>query len=250
MHAHRLLAPLSLVSLIAALLLAQPASAQALPGQQRQISVNGTAAVRVAPDEVLLTVGVDTRHAELQEATRENDARMARALALIRQHGVADKDMQVNHIQVEPDYNHERSRTVPVAYRVHKSVTLRLTQLNRFDALLTSLYGVGVNQVSDIEYRTSQLRRHRDKARELAAQAAREKADQLTAQLGVKRGKALSIRESSSQWGRTMLGNRNLQQQNAMQQAQGAAPAEGDEDSFAAGQISVTATVDVVFEIE
>ena len=243
MHTHRLLAA---VSLMATLWLPSAAFAQ-MAGMQRQISVNGSAAVRVAPDEVLLTVGVDTRHADLQEATRDNSERMARALALIRRHGVAEKDMQLNHIQVEPDYNHERSRTVPVAYRVHKSVSLRLTQLNQFDTLLTSLYGVGVNQVSDIEYRSSQLRKHRDKARELATQAAREKADQLTAQLGVKRGQALSIHESGGSWGRMFQGNRN--QQNAMQQAPSTAQNE-DDGGFAAGQISVTATVDVVFAIE
>ena len=248
LHAHRVLAP---ASLLAALLLPLPAfAASAGVDPTRQVSVNGTAAVRVAPDEVLLTVGVDTRHANLQEATRDNSERMARAMALVRRHGVSDKDLQVNHIQVEPDYNHDQSRTVPVAYRVHKSMTLRLTQLQQFDALLTDLYAAGVNQVGDFEFRTTQLRRHRDKARELAVQAAREKADQLTAQLGVKRGQAISIRESSGMWGRTLLSNRNLQQQNAMQQAPSSAPGDNEDAGFAAGQINVTASVDVVFEIE
>ncbi len=215
-----------------------------------QINVSGTAAVRVAPDEVLLNVGVETRHANLQEATRENAERVAKALALIRRHGVAEKDIQVNYLQVEPDYDYERSRTVPVAYRVQKGIGLKLTRLDQFEPLLTGLYAAGVNQVGDIEFRTSQLRQHRDRARELAVQAAREKADALTAQLGAKRGKALRISESMGWfWRGTTLRNRDARQQNMVQQAPGGGDTQGEE-ALAAGQINVTATVDVVFQIE
>ncbi|MFV0678713.1 SIMPL domain-containing protein [Ottowia sp.] len=225
------------------------ALAQTTADQTPQIRVSGTAAVRVVPDEVMLDIGVETRHADLQEATRQNAERVTRALALIRQHGVAEKNIQTNYLQVEPDYIHDRID--PPAYRVNKRIGLTLTDLNQFEALLSGLYAAGVNRVGSIEFRTTQLRQHRDRARGLAIQAAREKADAMTAQLDVKRGRPLQISESAaSVWGGSWSGwrGRDMRQQNTVQQ--GADQAAGGDDGLTVGQISVTATVDVVFQLE
>ncbi|MGJ7501587.1 SIMPL domain-containing protein [Variovorax sp. RHLX14] len=235
-----------------ALLGAGAASAQ-LPGQ---ISVSGSAAVRVAPDEVFLTIGVESRDANLQTATRDNSDRVAKALALIKQrYGIPEKNVQLNFIQVEPEFDSRVSRTVPVAYRAHKSIGIKITRLDTFEPLLTDLYGVGVNQVENIEFRNSDMRKHRDKARELAAVAAREKADALTSQLGVKRGKAIRISENSGWnwggWSARYRGDQSMMQQNVIQSApRSEGQGEGADGDLSVGQISVTATINVDFQLE
>lgn len=252
---HGLTAGLASLALLGA---ATAASAQRLteisptPGQ---ISVTGSAAVRVAPDEVFLTIGVDSRDKNLQAATRDNSERIAKALAVIKRHGVPDKSVQLNYIQVEPDYDTNVSRITPVAYRAHKSIGIKITRLDSFEPLLTELYGVGVNQVENIEFRNSDMRKHRDKARELAVVAAREKADALTSQLGVKRGKAMRISENTGWnwggWSGRYRGDQGLMQQNVMQSApRSEGQADGADGDLSVGQISVTATISVDFLIE
>ncbi|RIX76123.1 SIMPL domain-containing protein [Acidovorax cavernicola] len=251
---HHLAAGLATMTLLTA---ATSASAQRpadpVPGQ---ISVTGTAAVRVAPDEVFLTIGVESRDKSLQATTRDNSDRIAKALAVIRRHGVPDKSVQLNYIQVEPDYDTQVSRITPVAYRAHKSIGIKLTKLDSFEPLLTELFAVGVNQVENIEFRNSDMRKHRDKARELAVAAAREKADALTSQLGVKRGRALRITEDSGWrwggWSGSYRGGQNLMQQNVVQSAGGAAASQGDsaDGELSVGQISITATISVDFQLE
>lgn len=253
---HSLAAGLAALTLLGA---AAGASAQRLadtapaPGQ---ISVTGTAAVRVAPDEVFLTIGVESRDKSLQATTRDNSDRIAKALAVIRRHGVPEKSVQLNYIQVEPDYDNQVSRVTPVAYRAHKSIGIKLTKLDSFEPLLTDLFAVGVNQVENIEFRNSEMRKHRDKARELAVVAAREKADALTSQLGVKRGRALRITEDSGWrwggWSGSYRGGQNLMQQNVVQSAGGNAGGQGDgaDGDLSVGQISITATISVDFQLE
>lgn len=220
-----------------------------------QISVTGTAAVRVAPDEVFLTIGVESRDKNLQATTHDNSDRIAKALAVIKRHGVPEKNVQLNYIQVEPDFDTNVSRITPVAYRAHKSIGIRITRLDSFEPLLTDLFAVGVNQVENIEFRNSDMRKHRDKARELAVVAAREKADALTAQLGVKRGRAVRISEDSGWrwggWSGSYRGGQNLMQQNTVQSAPGSG-AQGDsaDGDLSVGQISVTATISVDFLLE
>jgi uncharacterized protein len=220
-----------------------------------QISVTGTAVVRVAPDEVLLTIGVESRDKSLQAATRDNSDRIAKALAVIKRHGVPDKSVQLNYIQVEPDFDTNISRTTPVAYRAHKSIGIKITRLDSFEPLLTDLFAVGVNQVENIEFRNSDMRKHRDKARELAVVAAREKADALTSQLGVKRGRAMRIAEDTGWrwggWSGSYRGGQNQMQQNVVQSAPNSGGQnDGGDGELSVGQIGVTATISVDFQLE
>lgn len=64
-----------------------------------QIDVTGTGEIRVAPNEVDLSAGVETRDAQLSVATHQNDERVAMALAFLRQAGVPDKDIQTDAIE-------------------------------------------------------------------------------------------------------------------------------------------------------
>ena len=229
------------------------AFSQVLP-QVPQISVSGSAEVKVAPDEIHLSVGVETRHENLEEAKRQNDERVSNALSFLKRSGVKDKDVQTDFLGVEPAYDNEVSRTKPVAYLVQKSIGIRLTKVSTFEAVLTGLLTHGVNYVHGIDFRTSELRKHRDTARAMAIQAAKEKADALASQLGVKRGKVYSISEnywggwwswSGSYWRSRGGGG---MQQNVAQNAGGASDAA--EGALSVGQISVSAIVNVSFLIE
>ncbi len=217
-----------------------------------QISVSGSAEIKVAPDEIYLRLGVETRNENLDEAKRQNDERISRALAFFKSSDIKSKDVQTDFISVEPTYDNNMSRTKPVGYIVRKSIEVKLTKTDAFESILTGVLANGVNTVHGIEFRTSELRKHRDKARSMAIQAAREKADALAADLGVKRGNVYNI--SANEWGgwwssgASYWGERfGGAYQNAVQNS---APAsEGDNAALSLGQISVSASVNVSFLI-
>ena len=223
------------------------------PTQPPLISVSGSAEVKVAPDEIYLRVGVETRHENLEEAKRENDERVSKSLVFLKNSGVKEKDVQTDFISIEPTYDNNVSRTKAVTYVVRKSIEVKLTKIDIFESILTGLLTNGVNNVHGIEFRTSELRKYRDDARAMAILAAREKADALASELGVKRGKVYSVNANdsggwwssgSSYWGRGFGGGMF---QNAVQNAEGASEEEG---TLSIGQISVSASVNVSFLIE
>src|SRR5438552_3585013 len=90
---------LASVLLILALL---PAAAERL---QPQVSVSGSAEVKVAPDEVDLKVGVEIRHERLEDAKRQNDQRVSNALRFLKSNGVKDKNVQTDYIIIEAVYD-------------------------------------------------------------------------------------------------------------------------------------------------
>jgi uncharacterized protein YggE len=225
-----------------------------MAAQPPQISVSGSAEVKVAPDEIYLRVGVETRHENIQDAKRQNDERISRALGFLKSSGVKEKDVQTDFISIEPTYDNKVSWTKAVTYVVRKSIEIKITRIDSFEGILTGLLTNGVNNVHGVEFRTSQLRKYRDEARAMAIRAAKEKADALASELGVKRGKVYSINANdyggwwssgSGYWGGRYGG---AMYQNAVQNAGG--PSEMAEGTLSIGQISVSASVSVSFLIE
>jgi uncharacterized protein len=238
--------------LLALALMALPlASAHAEP----QINVSGSAEVKVAPDEIHLSVGVETRDENLDIARRQNDERVAAALAFLKNSGIKDKDIQTDCINIQPDYDYNKSHVQPVAYIVRKSIEVRLTAVTNLEGTLTGLLTNGVNYVHGIDFRTTQLRKYRDQAREMAIKAAKEKAEALTSALGVKCSRVCNVNVNDwsgggygNYWG-GRAGYYNNQVQNIVQnRGDGAADAIGE--TFSVGQISVSASVNVSFLIE
>ena len=76
----------------------------------RLITVTGESEVKVSPDEVILTLGIETSDLDLKMAKTQNDIRVKRTLALASRYGIASRHIQTSHLSIEPRYenNYER----------------------------------------------------------------------------------------------------------------------------------------------
>lgn len=217
------------------------------------ISVTGEAEVRVIPDEVLITLGVETSHRELSVAVRRNDQRVADVLRLARSYGIQSKDIQTDYISIEPSYDdYYADPPVISGYVVRKSIVVTLKDIGKFEKLLSALSEAGITNVHGVQFRTTELRKHRDQARALATQAAFEKARAMAGVVDMKVGPATSIAENHVGWwswyGYGWWGYRGQQMtQNVIVNVEDV-PIDSD-STFAPGQISVTARVSISFEL-
>jgi len=245
-----------LLPAVLALSIAAAPVAKAFDQSPPQINVSGSAEVKVAPDEVDLQMGVETRDVDLQVAQRKNNEQVAAALGFLKQQGIPEKDFQTGFISIEPAYDYNNSsvtaRIHPLYYIVRKNIGLKLTNVVTFDAVLTGLLATGVNSVQGIDFRTSELRKYKDQARGMAIEAAKEKAEAMASALGVKIGKPYNINVNDwsgwsgwSQNGFGFGGGGGGAFQNASQNAGGGGGESGP--TFAVGQISISATVSVSF---
>lgn len=215
----------------------------------RLITVTGDAEVKIAPDEVILILGVETWNQDIQVAKSQNDERIKKVVALTREYGIEPKHVQTDQINVEPRYRDGYTKADFIGYFVRNTIVITLKDITRFEDLYTAALGAGITHVQGIQFRTTALRQYRDQARALAIKAAQEKASALAGELGEKIGKPHSINENysgwwswySTRWGGAMT-------QNVVQNVGGGAPIE--EGAFAPGQISVSARVTVTFELE
>ena len=223
-------------------------------GVQRTISVTGNAQVMVVPDEVVLTLGVETSDMKLAVAKSKNDEIVTRVLKITKGMEIDPKYAQADYMNIEPRYQDNYNQRTFLGFWVRKNIVITLKDITKFEDLLSQCLEAGVNYVLGIEFRTTELRKHRDEARALAIRAAQEKAAAMARELGQEIGQPFSIREDynrwyspwSSWWGGGYGGG---MAQNTVQNAPATAPQETDSE-LAPGQIAVDASVTVDFELK
>lgn len=231
-----------------------PMAVVAQDAQQRAtIDVQGSADVKVIPDQVFIVFGIETSDPNLTVSKSKNDERSKSLLALTRELKIDPRYVQTDFISIEPWERELRddNRTVRVEYRVRKNIAVTLGEIAKFEELLSRALEGGVNHVHGIQFRTTELRKHRDHAREMAIQAAKEKAALLAGKLGRQVGPAIRISEYGggwyspySWWGGQGFGS------NAMSQVSNqVGEASASEGTIAFGQITVTASVSVSFAL-
>jgi uncharacterized protein YggE len=220
----------------------------------RTISVSGNAEVMVVPDEVVLTLGVETLDLQLTAAKSTNDAIVQRVLAIAQDMQIDPKLVQTDYMNIEPSYDSSYNKRNFLGYYVRKNIVITQKDVTRFEELLSRALEAGVNYVHNIDFRTTELRKYRDQARALALQAAQEKATAMGKQLGQSIGQPLKILENyntwwypwSSWWGGSYA---SQTAQNVVQNAGGENPIESD-TGISLGQIAVSASVTVDFELK
>src|SRR6266550_3638034 len=208
------------------------------------ITVNGQAEVRVPPDEVVFTLGVETIDKDISAARTRTDDRVKEVLAIAKRNGIKTEDVQTSYISIQPKYNtddleYEQRRALKrefLGYQVSKTIAVILRDITRFDSLLSDVLKAGVTRLSNVEFRDSQLRGHRDQARAMAMKAAQEKANLLAREIGQSVGPAYSISEGAT----NSYSQANVSQ-NRLETFVGGAAGNESDSAIAPGSISVTA---------
>jgi uncharacterized protein YggE len=238
---------------VSVVLLASGTASEAALQEPRLITVSGNAEVRVVPDEVILTLGVETWDKDLEMAKAENDRRVERILALAEEHEIEAEHVQTDHVSIEPRYDDGYEKRGFIGYFVRKTIVVTLRDVAKFEDLLTDVLATGATHVHGIQFQTTELRRYKDQARALAIKAAQEKAVAMSDGLGQKIGQPHSIHEDQTgwwswyggwwgaRWGGSMA-------QNVVQNVGGSTFAA--DSSLAPGQIAVNARVTVSFELQ
>ena len=221
---------------------------------EQTISVTGDAEIKVVPDQVVISLGIEVHSETLGDARRGNDARVRSVRAAIRGMGIDEKDIQTDFIQLAVQY--KADGITPAYYYARKSIVLMLHDANQMETVLAAAVDAGATHIHGVEFETSKLREYRDQARALAVKAATEKARDMTAAAGLKVvGGPVGISASQfggrswygSGWGSGGGSRGGMPAQNVYYASAGGAETQG---TIALGRISVTASVSMQFRTE
>jgi len=242
-----------------------PARGQNVSEDRPKIAVTGEVVVYVQPDKILISLGVETWDSQMDAAKRKNDEIVKGAVAAIQQCGIDKKAIQLDEMSIHPTYGRDEngnwSRIIK-GYTVENALVVTLTDVSLLESLITGALKAGVNHVHSVDFQTTELRKYRDQARQLALKAAREKAKDMAAVYDQSIGRPLQITENqgfgggyrywSWGWGGGWHGGGSRDygmSQNVAVNAPSNGAGEGS-DSMALGKIAIRANVNVVFELK
>ena len=163
---------------------------------ERTIDVIGEGSVEVAPDVAQVQIGVLSEAPTSNVALRENSQAMSRLLALLKQRGIADKDVQTQSFSVSPRYQHEPNKAAQLTgYQVVNQVQVRIGDLKHLGLLLDALVEEGANRVQGVHFTVGNPQQHADAARRLALADAQRKAQLYATAVGLKLGPVQRVEE-------------------------------------------------------
>ncbi len=233
------------------------AEAQTAVATRGRITVSGDSVVYVTPDQIEVALGIETRDLDIVNAKQKNNDILKKAVAAIKELGVAEKDVQTDHLSIEPRYKNDYDRQGFLGYFVWNMLIVKVNDTGKVEELLSRVLQAGVNYIQGVNFQTTALRKHRDQARELALKAAREKAEAMARALGQSVGAPVQITENSSPWSYYSswsgwgYGRGQSMVQNVVQVAPQTGSGSGESgETIALGKIAVRSSVTVIFELQ
>ncbi len=174
---------------------------------ERTITVSGEGKISAAPDVADISIGVVSQAATAKDALAANTESMTAIQAVLKERGVAAKDIQTTNISVQPQYSQppqprpgqrQQEPFVPkiVAYQVINTVQITARDLAKLGTILDAVVQSGANQMNGISFRIEGPEKLLDGARKEAMANARHKAELLAGESGVVVGPPISIQES------------------------------------------------------
>ncbi len=157
------------------------------------VTTSGTATVKVDPDKVTVTIGVDTDGATAEEAARKNAELMEKVIAALKALGITDDQISTNWYSVYPTYEYRSPpcieiypqppdcvpKNVITGYRASNSLSVTLDADEDVGRVIDAAVAAGANNVSGAYFFVSDERQQeiRDSLIEKAIDNARSRAD-------------------------------------------------------------------------
>lgn len=169
---------------------------------QQGIWVNGQGKVTLTPDIANINLGVSARADKVADAQAQAATAMDKLMATLTGNGIDKKDIQTTYFSIQPNYRYDQStgQSTITGYIVSNTVSVKIRAIDKTGQIIDAVANAaGDNTViNGISFSIDKPEQYYAKARELAINDAKAKAQDLARLAGVTLGKATYVSESSS----------------------------------------------------
>ncbi len=172
---------------------------------QDRFSVTGSGIVYSKADIAKLQVGIKTgAKVTAVDATREATARMNDIVGELKRLGIEEKDIKTTEYNLSPVFVTTKAEGRKLSgYEVVQNMAVKIRDLSKIADVITGATQKGANLMDNIQFTIDDEYALKNKAREMAIQKAKEKAELIAKQSGMNLGRVVSVNENQSGWGRS-----------------------------------------------
>ncbi|MGD9651617.1 MAG: SIMPL domain-containing protein [Candidatus Dadabacteria bacterium] len=234
---------LILSTLILALAVSLPSRAQNAQDDKRTLTVNGKGEMSAAPDVAYLNLAVETTAKSASQAVKENAEKTNSVIEAIKAKLGENDKVSTAGYNLSPiyEYNNQTNNSEFKGYRASNQIVVEVHNLKQIGAIIDATAEAGLNNIQGLRFDTTKSAELRKKALAEAVKDAKATADVLAQAAGVKITRILQL---SPSYDYPVPVYRDY----AMSAKEGAAPP--PPTPIEPGELTINATVNIVFEIE
>ena len=210
---------------------------------EKTVRVTGTGIVAGAPDVVVLSIGVSVERDSVKQARTEDAEAMAGVIESLKGNGLLDTDIQTQYFSIHQRFDYSKGRREFRGYNVTNTVSAKIRDLGTVGNVIDDAAEAGGDlvEINSIQFTIDDTTTLKMQARVAAMQDAQTKAQTLASEGRVTLGKPISISES---------GDFYAPYPASLEFAFADDAAAAVETPIQSGQLQITVTVNVIYEIE
>lgn len=174
------------------------------------ISINGDGDVKMAPNLGQFSFTVTAKGKTAQEVQATSSARMNDILAFLKSQGVEDKDIKTSDYNLSPQFTYGPAVTpcsgwncpppkqIPDGFEVSQMVTVKVHDTSKAGALLAGVGEKGATGISSLSFVLDDNKAAKAEARDKAVADAKDKAQKIAQQFGLKLGRMTGYYENQT----------------------------------------------------
>lgn len=211
----------------------------------KTISVSGTGSVNLKADNVSFRVEISETEDTTALAQQATNKKMSQLLAILHENGISDDDISTTALNFSTNYTWRDGQQQKLGETVSQTVYVRMYNLDGFASLADAI-GSNISGLSfyNVTFGSSQSAEAENKAREIAYANALKKAQTYAQAAGLTLGQPLTIQDSGS------YTYSNKMSTDAVVFASAATESASYSTETPTGPLTVSASVDVIFEIK
>ena len=231
---------LLLSTLILALAVSLPSRAQNAQYEKQTLTVNGKGEMSAAPDVAYLNLAVETMAKSASQAVKENAEKTNSVMEAIKAKLGENDKVSTAGYNLSPiyEYNNQTNKSEFKGYKASNQIVAEVHNLKQIGAIIDSTAEAGLNNISGLRFDTTKSAELRKKALAEAVKDAKATAEILAQAAGVKITRILQL---SPSYDYPVPVYRDF----AVAKEAAAAPT-----PIEPGDLTINATVNIVFEIE
>lgn len=165
-----------------------------------ELSVVGEGKVDVVPDTANIQAGITVDSKTVKEAEDKINEINNRIVTAVETLGIDKKDIRTSNYSISPNYNFTPDGRSDISgYAGNATLTITVREQELVPQVITAATEAGANQVYNSGFIVDDPSKYREEARNKAIQNAKEQAQKLANELGIKLGRIVNIVESTSQ---------------------------------------------------
>ena len=176
--------------------LAQDTGSSDNTSSKRTVTVNGMATIKAAPDEAVISLGVQTEAATAQGALTQNAERMMAVLQALVAQGIGKDDVATSYVSLYPTYGNNGMEIT--GYQAANQIDVTVRDMGDVGPVIDASVEAGANLTNGISFRLSDQSHGVNEALQAAVADARSKAETLAAAGDAQLGQVITIVEGSS----------------------------------------------------